>query len=219
MSAYTLIIGNKNYSSWSLRPWFWMKHTGIEFKEKRLPLYADETVKQLAVCFSNFKVPVLQDDDLFVWDSLSILEYLAERHPEKKGWPDDGNARAKARSVSAEMHSSFTTLRSELPMNCRKHFENFRISPEVQKDIDRIKAIWKSYREQFGHDGPWLFGKFCIADAMFAPVVLRFISYGVRLDGLVHDYAETVHQHPAITDWINAGKVEKEIIETYEVRP
>ena len=217
MSSYTLIIGNKNYSSWSLRPWFWMKHAGLEFKEKRISLSTEETAQHLASYFSNYKVPVLQDNDLIIWDSLAILEYLAEVHPEKHGWPDDKRARATARSISAEMHSSFTALRSELPMNCRKRFDNFNISPAVQKDIDRIKAIWESCRDRYGREGSWLFGDFCIADAMFAPVVLRFIGYGVPLDDRQWEYVQTVVQNPQIKDWIDSGKREKEIIAIDEV--
>lgn len=219
MSSYTLIIGNKNYSSWSLRPWFWMKHAGIEFKEKRVSLFTHDITQHLAPYFSNFKVPILQEDDFIVWDSLAILEYLAEKLPYKHGWPADVRARAMARSVSAEMHSSFTALRSELPMNCRKSFENFQISPAVRKDIDRIKAIWKSCRDQYGRTGPWLFGNFCIADAMYAPVVLRFTGYGVPLNDREREYTRTVIQNPHVIDWVNAGKQEKEIIEIDEVSP
>lgn len=218
MSSYTLIIGNKNYSSWSLRPWFWMKQSGIEFKEKRIELYTEKTTQHLAAYFSNYKVPVLQDDDLIIWDSLAILEYLAEQHPDIHSWPVERRARAAARSVSAEMHSSFTALRSELPMNCRKRIENFNISPAVQKDVDRIKSIWRSCRDQYGHDGPWLFGDFSIADAMYAPVVLRFIGYNVPLNDLELEYVQTVAQNSHIIDWIDSGMREMEVIEAFEVK-
>ena len=218
MSSYTLIIGNKNYSSWSLRPWFWMKHAGIGFEEKRVPLSTEDTARHLAEYFSNYKVPVLQDDDFVIWDSLAILEYLADKHSDKHGWPDDRRARATARSVSAEMHSSFTALRSELPMNCIKRFKDFNISPAAQKDVDRIKALWKSCRDQYGQGGPWLFGDFCIADAMFAPVALRFIGYEVPLNDQEREYIQTIMQDPHIINWVKSGQQEKEVIDIDEAR-
>lgn len=217
MGQYTLIIGNKNYSSWSLRPWIWMKQVGIEFDEKRVALFTEDMDEQLAPYFSNSKVPVLQNNDLTVWDSLAILEYLADKHPERHGWPDDRKARAVARSISAEMHSSFPDLRSQLPMNCRKHFDGFTISPEVENDIERIRGIWKYCRQEYGQSGPWLFGDFSIADAMFAPVVLRFKGYDVPLENTAHDYVETMYHNPFITEWITAGCAESEVIEMDEI--
>jgi glutathione S-transferase len=217
MPSYTLIIGNKNYSSWSLRPWLWMKHVGIAFEERRVALFVEDTDERLAPYFSNLKVPVLLDDDLIVWDSLSILEYLADRHPEKNGWPGDRRARATARSMGAEMHSSFIALRSELPMNCRKRLDSFPISPEVGKDVERILALWGYCRDRFGHDGPWLFGEFRIADAMFAPVALRFYGYKVPLDDVGDAYVQAVCAHPFVADWIESGKAEQAVIEASEV--
>lgn len=218
MSSYTLIIGNKNYSSWSLRPWLWMKQAGLAFQEKRVALYLADSDQQLAPYFSNFKVPVLVDDDLTVWDSLAILEYLADKHPEKNGWPNERRARAVARSVSAEMHSSFIALRNEFPMNCRAQFKGLSLSSEADKDIQRVKAIWKYCKAQYGDEGPWLFGDFCIADAMFAPVSLRFISYNVPLSASEKAYVQAIAQHRFVIDWMESGKREKEFIEAAEIQ-
>jgi glutathione S-transferase len=213
----TLIIGNKNYSSWSLRPWIFMKTTGIVFGEKRISLYTEKTPELTKPYFSNAKVPVLIDGGQIVWDSLAILEYLAEKYPDAGGWPKDGSARAIARSISAEMHSSFTALRSGLPMNCRKKYQNFIISPEIQNDIDRIRNIWKHCKSFYGQNGPWLFGKFCIADAMFAPVVLRFYGYGIPLNGIEKEYLQTTLANPALIGWVEDAQKEKEVIEMFEI--
>ena len=217
MTDLTLIIGNKNYSSWSLRPWIFMRHFEIEFEEKRIPLFTETTDEQLKPYFSNLKVPVLLEGDFVVWDSLAILEYLSENYLESRGWPKDSKARAVARSVSAEMHSSFANLRNALPMNCRKKFPGFELSPEVRRDIERIVQVWRYCRKKYGGGGDWLFGEFSIADAMFAPVVLRFDGYDVPLDDGEASYVQTVLKHPQIIDWINAGKREKEVIEFDEV--
>lgn len=217
MSDLTLIIGNKNYSSWSLRPWVFMKHNGIEFKEKRIALFTENTDKELAQYNSDFKVPVLQDSDLVIWDSLSILEYLSAKYLDSNGWPNEERARAIARSVSAEMHSSFTGVRSELPMNCRKKFRNVKLSAAAEREIERIKSLWRRCRAEFGEQGEWLFGQYSIADAMFAPMVLRFDGYSIPLDGVERAYVQTVMQQPSIVEWVEAGKVEKEIIEEDEI--
>ncbi|MDH5633314.1 MAG: glutathione S-transferase family protein [Gammaproteobacteria bacterium] len=215
--AYTLIIGNKNYSSWSLRPWFWMKQAGIEFTEKRLALFTDDYRQQIVPYFSNYKVPVLRHDALNVWDTIAIMEYLAELHPEAPGWPIDAAARATARSASAEMHSGFSALRAALPMNCRKHFPGYPITNSVQRDIDRITALWEHCKQNHGTDGDWLFGRFSIADAMYAPVVLRLAGYDVSLAGFAADYVRLVLGNEHIKNWIDAGKQETEIIPEDEV--
>ena len=217
MSELTLIIGNKNYSSWSLRPWIFMRKFQIAFDEKRIALFTDTTKDELSPYFSNYKVPVLLDGDFTVWDSLSIMEYLSENYLDGQGWPRDAKARALARSMSAEMHSSFFSLREGLPMNCRKKFPNFALSPAVQRDIDRIKAIWQKCRADYGSGGGWLFGSYSIADAMYAPVVLRFEGYDVPLDQMEKAYVGKVLSDPNMIDWINAGKEEKEIIEMDEI--
>ena len=218
MNKLTLVIGNKNYSSWSLRPWIFMKTAGINFKEKRIPLYTDQSLSHLEPFFSNFKVPVLKDGDLIVWDSMAILEYLAEKFPDADGWPKNITARATARSISSEMHSSFMALRNGLPMNCRKKFQDIHFSREIRTDIDRIKAIWRYCKKKFETNGPWLFGKFSIADAMFAPVVLRFEGYDVPLDGIEKEYIKTVLGNPHLIKWIDAAKQEKEVIAMFEIK-
>jgi len=218
MSKLTLIIGNKNYSSWSLRPWIFMKQTHIEFAEKRIALYTDSADQETAEYFSDFKVPVLMDGDLVVWDSLAILEYLSENYLDGAGWPRDIRARAIARSVSAEMHSSFANMRKELPMNCRRKFTDFTCSAAAQHDIQRIKAIWHKCRTDYGDQGDWLFGEYSIADAMFAPVVSRFETYGIELNALEQAYAQNTLNNPHIMQWMEAGRQEKEIIEASEIK-
>lgn len=217
MSQYTLIFGNKNYSSWSLRPWLWMKQCGISFTEKRIALFTDSYKAEMTPYFSNYKVPVLLDGNFIVWDTLAILEYMAEQHPDASGWPKDTRARAVARAVSAEMHSSFAALRGAMPMNCRKHFPGYAISDAVQLDIDRIASLWQHCKINYGAGGDWLFGEFSIADAMFAPVVIRLHGYDVSLDGVAGDYVQHVLANDHLQNWIEDGKHEMEIIEFDEV--
>jgi glutathione S-transferase len=217
MSKLILIIGNKNYSSWSLRPWIFMKHHQIEFSEKRVALFTETTNAELTEYDSDFKVPILKDDNLIVWDSLSILEYLSERFLQNQGWPSDIEARSIARSISSEMHSSFPNVRRELPMNCRKRFSDIVLSGEAKREIDRISWLWDKSRTEYGDEGDWLFGEFSIADAMFAPVALRFYGYNISLNTLQAKYIETVLAHPAIIQWIEAGKLESEVIQADEI--
>lgn len=218
MSNLTLIFGNKNYSSWSLRPWVFMKHYKITFEEKRIALFTNTTEAELSEYNSDFKVPVLKDDDLYVWDTLAILEYLSEKYLQGKGWPQDEKARAIARSVSAEMHSSFMNVRNELPMNCRKTFNDIKLSADAEHEIDRIKTLWRDCRHKFGTDGEWMFGEYSIADAMYAPIALRFKGYNIPLTGIEDDYVQSVLTQPCIIEWIEAAKLEKEIIEEYETQ-
>lgn len=217
MSGLTLIIGNKNYSSWSLRPWVFMKHYQIPFNEKRVALFTETTNEELAPYNSDFKVPILQDGDLVVWDTLSILEYVSEKYLNFGGWPRDSNARAIARSVSSEMHSSFFNVRNEMPMNCRKKFQNIPLSAEAQREIERIKTLWQQCRAEHGNGGEWLFGKYSIADAMFAPIALRFSGYSIPLGDVETAYVDSVLSQPCVIDWIEAGKQEKEVIEADEI--
>lgn len=217
MSKLTLVIGNKNYSSWSLRPWVFLRHHNIEFEEKRVPLFVDTTKEALVEYDSDFKVPILKDGDLVVWDSLSILEYVSDVYLGGGGWPYEPEVRSVARSVSAEMHSSFTNVRNELPMNCRKQFNNIRLSPNAEREVGRISALWRKCRTGYGEGGEWLFGDFSIADAMFAPVALRFSGYNIPLKGIEAEYVQTVLNHPAIIEWVEAGKQESEIIEEDEI--
>ena len=218
MAELTLYIGNKNYSSWSLRPWLLLKAGGIAFDEVRIPLYLEESAEQVRRYSPTGKLPVLQDGDITVWDSLAICEYLAERFPSLQAWPQDVQARAMARSVSAEMHSEFAALRQELPMNCRIQLKSYPLSAEVQHDVDRICAIWRECRTRYGGGGPWLFGSFTIADAMFAPVAMRFLSYGVELGAQEAAYRDQVLAMPQIQEWMEAGRQEYEVIERSEVR-
>ncbi len=218
MPELELIIGNKNYSSWSLRPWIFMRYFGMEFRERRVPLFTDTTDRELAPYFSDYKVPVLLDGDLIIWDSLSILEYLSEAYLDSGGWPSDPRARAFARSVSAEMHSSFVNVRNELPMNCRRTFHGVALSTEAEKEVERIRQIWQTCRATFGAGDDWLFGSFSIADAMYAPVALRFAGYSIPLTGPEEVYVRTVLEHPAIGEWMAAGRQETEIIEMDEIK-
>lgn len=217
MSSLTLVIGNKNYSSWSLRPWLFLRHYNVDFQEKRVPLFVETTEGELVEYDSDFKVPVLKDSDLVVWDSLSILEYVSEVYLDSKGWPGEPEVRSVARSVSAEMHSSFFNVRNELPMNCRKKFDNIKLSQDAEREVGRITSLWRKCRTGYGEGGEWLFGDFSIADAMFAPVALRFSGYNVSLKGIEADYVRSVLGHPAIIEWIEAGKLETEIIEADEI--
>ena len=221
MSDLTLVIGNMNYSSWSLRPWIFMKRNNIPFEEKWISLFVDTTKAELSEYDSNSKVPVLiakkqGETDLVIWDSLAIMEYLSETHLENAGWPADRRARATARSMSNEMHSSFAALRHAMPMNCRKTFHDIPLSKETSKDIERVKSLWRKCRKQYHSYGDWLFGDYSIADAMFAPVVLRFKGYGIELEDVEAEYAKTVLADKHIQDWITAGKAEKEVIEQDE---
>lgn len=218
MKTPELVIGNKNYSSWSLRPWVFMRHHEIDFDEKRIALFTDTTARELAEYGSDFKVPILKDGDLVVWDSLSILEYVSERYLDFRGWPGDPGARATARSVSAEMHSSFPDVRKEMPMNCRKKFRNIKLSAKAKRQIERIKELWRQCRTRYGDEGEWLFGQYSIADAMFAPIALRFDGYDIPLAGTEKAYVQSVLQQPCIVEWIEAGKLEKEIIEADEIK-
>ncbi|HHW78127.1 MAG TPA: glutathione S-transferase family protein [Xanthomonadaceae bacterium] len=210
-----LVIGNKNYSSWSLRPWLAARHAGIEFDEIRVSLFTPEGMAQIRQYSPSLKVPVWREGDLVVWESLAICEYFAERVPSL--WPKDPTVRAVARSVSAEMHSGFTALRNGMPMNARARGRRVAVTPEIAADIDRIETIWTDCRNRFGASGPWLFGTFSIADAMFGPVVLRFVPYGVSRPGVVDDYVATFMADPHLQAWIAAAERESEVIEQEEV--
>lgn len=213
----TLVIGNKNYSSWSLRPWLFLKHHGIPFEEIRIPLYREDSQARIAAHSPAGKVPVLVDGGITVWDSLAILEYLAERYPATQGWPEVPAARALARALSAEMHSGFQALRTHCGMNCRRPPAPPRKEPPeaVHRDVARIGRIWRDCRER-AEGGPWLFGRFTIADAMYAPVALRFWTYQLEADAVARAYRDTVLGHPAMLEWIGAGQAETEIIPAFE---
>ena len=205
---YTLIIGNKNYSSWSLRPWLALRATGIAFTEQKLGFFTEEFSRKVGAVSPAGLVPVLLDQDFAVWDSLAICEYLAERHPDAGLWPKDAKARARARSLVAQMHSGFGALRNALPMNIEAHLPGIKLPEAAQQDISRLQAIWHDTRAEFGQGGPFLFGAFSIADAFFAPVVSRFTTYGIAAAGAVRDYMDAVLELPAMQDWMRDARAE-----------
>ncbi|MGG6294760.1 glutathione S-transferase family protein [Leptolyngbya sp. AN02str] len=212
MAPLVLIIGNKNYSSWSLRPWLAMQHFGVAFEEVRIPLDTPQTQEQLRHYSPSLKVPVLRHGELVIWESIAILEYLAELFPEYSWYPKDATARAIARCVSAEMHAGFMPLRTHMPMDFRSRYPGQGRTPQVLQDIDRVCQIWRECRDQFGAQGSFLFGELGIADAMYAPVVTRFLTYGVELDATCQDYAEAMLALPAMQTWLAAAEAEVEVI-------
>lgn len=216
MGALTLVIGNKNYSSWSLRPWMYMTQSGIAFSEKRIPLSTEQWRREIGALSPSLKVPALHDDDLVVWESLAICEYLAEQFPRTQGWPVETAARAVARAVSAEMHAGFADLRECMPMNCRLRCEDYSPPERARADIARIRDIWGECRRRYGADGPWLFGRFCIADAMYAPVALRFASYCVVPDEICQEYVNTLLAAPAVQAWVAEAKRETEVLADHD---
>ncbi len=208
MAGLTLVIGNKNYSSWSLRPWLAMKVLGIPFEEKRIALYGPESKSALLKYSPAGKVPCLVDGELRVWDSLAILEYHAEREP--RLWPADLAQRARARSISAEMHAGFPNLRHHMSMNIRRRHPGKGRTPEVLAEIERIVQMWSEAR------GPFLYGAFCAADAMYAPVVLRFRTYEVELPSVCRAYADRVLALPALQEWMRDAERETESLPQFE---
>ncbi|CUA86782.1 MULTISPECIES: glutathione S-transferase family protein [Gulbenkiania] len=205
---FKLLIGSKNFSSWSLRPWLVLRMLDEPFEEHLVPLYQADTTERLQSLSPSAKVPVLFDRQLRIWDSLAICEYLAECFPAARLWPDETPRRALARSVVAEMHAGFGALRSELPMDvCRSAPAQPR-SAACEADIRRIATLWEDLRSGHLADGPFLFGHFTIADAFFAPVAFRFASYGVTLDGLAQAYQHTLLGLPAMQDWAKAARSE-----------
>ena len=210
MDALTLVIGNKNYSSWSLRPWLALRMAGLSFEEIRIPLYTPTSREEILRHSSSGKVPILKHGAVTVWESLAICEYVAEIAPAARLWPEDRAARAHARSVSAEMHAGFAALRHALPMNVRVQGARIPLPPEVQVDLARIAAIWEKCRSRYGSGGTMLYGHFTVADAMFAPVVTRFMTYGVTLEGRAKDYLNAVWALPPLQEWVRAGAKESE---------
>ena len=210
-----IVIGNKNYSSWSMRPWVLAREAGIPFEEVQLKF--DESSGGLKVAgIEHFavagKVPVLVIDGEPVWDSLAICETLAELYPDKHLWPADPRARQVARSICAEMHSGFQAMRSAMPMNIRSSYPGKGMNEKSRRDIERVFAIWMSCRERFGKGGPLLFGRFSVADAYFAPVVMRLKTYGVALPPAAHAYSDAVFALRSVRDWIDGALREKEFV-------
>ena len=219
MSELTLVIGNKNYSSWSLRPWLALKHCGAQFSEDHVALDQIDSASRIRAYSPAGRVPVLVDGELTIWDSLAICEYLAERFPTAQLWPAAVADRALARSVSAEMHSGFNALRAELPMNIRA-IRAVQTSMQADAEIARVKAAWENCRalsgRDAGADGGWLFGRFSIADAMFSPVVLRFRTYRIDVSPVVERYMAHVLADAALQEWIAAALKETAVIEADE---
>jgi glutathione S-transferase len=214
MNELRLYIGNKNYSSWSLRPWILMKHLGLDFDERILPLDTPDFARAIAPLSPTRRVPVLEHGSLRIWDSLAICEYACELAG--SGWPKDRAARAVARSVCAEMHAGFGALRSQWPMNARAEGRRTAPNPERESDIARIFELWNDCRARFGAAGPWLFGEYSVADAMYAPVVLRFRTYGAQASGM-QDYQSTVLADPQLRDWLAAAAAESWTVEASEL--
>lgn len=213
---YRLYIGNKNYSSWSLRPWLLMKHFGVPFVEHMVSVAGRDYNPALKPIAGNARVPCLHDDGFAVWESIAIAEYLAERDP--RMWPDDAHARARARSVSAEMHAGFARLRTAMPMNLKLKLKGKAAAPDVQRDIDRVIEIWEEARSQFaGAAGPYLFGAFSVADAMYAPVAWRLHTYNVALPPVAAAYRDTLLAHPAMVEWHAVALRESEAHAHYDM--
>ena len=221
MAEFTLVIGNKNYSSWSLRGWLMARIAGIEFEEIVVPLDLPESQAAIRKHSPSGKVPVLIHRGLAVWDSLAIAEYLNDLKPEAGIWPPSAAARAHARSISAEMHSGFAELRTQMPMNIRSSYPGKGMTPTVRADIERITGLWRDARKRFAGAAPrddgFLFGAFCAADAMYAPVVTRFKTYGVQLDSDAEAYCAAVLDHPPMKEWCEAARNEPWLIASAEL--
>lgn len=217
-----LIIGNRAYSSWSMRGWLACRLSGEEFEELVVPLFDQEWERRRdgdEFAPSMGKVPILWDGDCVVWDSLAIIDFLADRVGRDRFWPKDESARGMARSMAAEMHSSFSNLRRELPMNVRRTYSPIELSKDVHEEIDRILQLWAQARARFGGTGEFLFGKWCAADIMYAPVVTRFITYGVKVPPFAALYMKSVLSHSDVSSWIDKAQDEPWVIEAYENEP
>ena len=214
-----LIIGNRAHSSWSMRGWLAVKQSDEQFEEYVVPLFDEKWEERRhgdEFAPSLGKVPILWDGDIVVWDSMAIIEFLADRHGPALYWPEDESARAVARSMAAEMHSGFANLRRELPMNVRKSFSARKVSDAVREEIDRVLQLWAQARARWGGTGDFLFGEWCAADMMYAPVVTRFITYGIKVPNFAGAYMKCVLSHPHVAEWIDKAQDEPWVIEQYE---
>ena len=215
-----LIIGNKASSSWSLRGWRAVKQSGLPFEEITVPMFDEDWNKRTQgdeFAPSGGKVPILWDDKTVIWDSLAIIEWLADKTDRARYWPKDDSARGMARSMAAEMHSSYATLRSECGMNVRKQYPPKPLSEPLRAEIIRILELWAEARARHGSGGPYLFGDFGAVDIMFAPVVTRFVTYSIPVPRFAATYMEAILNHPWLQEWIGAAQEEPWIIENYEV--
>ena len=212
-----LVIGNKNYSSWSMRPWLALRANNIAFEEIFIPLYTGDADKARILGFTHSgKVPALIDGDVTIWDSLAIIEYVAERFPDARLWPEDRASRAHARSISAEMHSGFAALRNECGMNLHRPVGAIPLSADARANVARIQQIWAECHERYGKLGPFLFGAFGGADAMFAPVVHRFRTYAIEVAPDARHFMDAMMALPAFQEWTRAGLAETLVIERFE---
>jgi glutathione S-transferase len=218
MAVPILAIANRNYSSWSLRAWLQLRLSGVPFETLRLPMDTSEWDRRIAEFSPSGRLPALADGDVRVWDSLAIILYAVERYSGAPGWPADPAARAEAISVSAEMHSGFMALRQEMPMNCRARVDGWAVSEAARTDVERVQEIWEYCRRRYGAGGPFLFGALGAADVMFAPVALRFATYGTALRAECAAYVETIHAMAEIQEWIGEALRETEVMEGYEPR-
>ncbi len=215
-----LILGNKNYSSWSLRGWLALKQSGLHFDELTVPIMGEEWEKAKEsmgeVQPSSGKVPILWDGDAVIWDSLAILEYMADKVGRDRFWPKDEAARGMARAMVAEMHCAYASLRADMPMNIRRRMPLENVSDQTREDIVRILGLWAEARARHGSAGPFLFGTFGAADIFYAPVVTRFVTYGIGMPGFATSYMEAVWEHDWMQQWIGAAQEEDWVIEQYE---
>jgi glutathione S-transferase len=210
-----LIIGNKNYSSWSLRAWLHLRESGVDFEEVRIPLYVPGAAENIARFSPAGRVPVLIDDGLTVWDSLAIVDHVRERTGDQVGWPEDRAARAHARSIVAEMHSGYLGIRQELPFNARARtrIPLDRLSDGARQQVARVLSVWSECRTEHARGGDWLFGRFSIADVFYAPVALRFVTYGIDAPSAAQSYIDAVTRLPSIRDWIADAEREVEALD------
>jgi glutathione S-transferase len=215
--AFHLTIGNKNYSSWSFRPWLALRAAGIPFEETVIPLYVPGSKEQLLARSPGGKVPILQDGAVTVWESLAIVEYAAEKCPEAGLWPADPAARAHARAIASEMHAGFVPLRSQCPMNMHRPVKKLELGDEAAANVARIDAMWSDCRARFGSGGPLLFGPFSAADAMYAPVVSRFYTYDVGVGAASAAYMQAMMALPAWQEWQAAALKEEWVLKNSEV--
>lgn len=215
MDTRTLVLGTKNYSSWSLRPWLLLRHLGIPFTERVIHFDTEEFATEVPKLSPSRRVPVLLQGELRVWDSLAICEYASELTG-GRGWPADAGARAEARAIAAEMHAGFPALRTACPMNARARDRRVPMTRELERDIRRVAAIWDGCRRRHAGAGPWLFGAYSAADAMYAPVALRFLTYGLPVEGAAAQYLQTTLADADLRRWIADAEVEGVVVPSDE---